>query len=66
MNFERSRECNCDKVNNDKTLLKYSNSCISTKEIQNKEIPMNIEKSRKCNCVKLKHSKTHFNERNPS
>jgi len=33
--FEKSRECNSDKVNHDKTLLKYSNSYISTKEIQN-------------------------------
>jgi hypothetical protein len=53
MNFEKSRECNCDKVNHDKTLLKYSNSCISMKKIK-----MNFEKSRECNCDKVNHNKT--------
>jgi hypothetical protein len=35
-------------VNYEKTLLKYSNSYISTKQIK-----MNFEKSRECNCVNV-------------
>jgi ankyrin repeat protein len=44
MKFEKSRAGNNDMVNNDKTLLKYSNSCISRKKFK-----MNFEKSRACN-----------------
>ena len=53
MNFEKSRDCNYDKVNHDKTLLKYSNSCISRKNFK-----MNFEKSRECDCDKINHEKT--------
>jgi hypothetical protein len=53
MNSETLSECNSDKVNHDNTLLKYSNSYISTKKIQNE-----FETSRECNSDKVNHDKT--------
>jgi hypothetical protein len=48
-----SRDCKIDKVNQDKTVLKYSNSYISRK----KNTKMNFETSRECNSDKVNHEK---------
>ena len=46
MNFEKSRECNCDKVKHNKTRLKR------------KKFKMNFEKLREYNCDKVNYDKT--------